>query len=516
MRGCSVVVRTRAAAAALLALSGLSACALPQPGTLPPRTEILREQTQRLENDGVPAVSVVPVNRGMLVVHSVRERLPAVMAQRTISVSYPAGENTLDRLVTMLSYSGIRVATRFEQANDAEMLRRPLPFRAFSGTIAELTGVLQGGMGVVSWWQDGTLFLTDRDRYAFTVPQIPDVIRSITDDLKSMGVSDLTPSLRGGQILFSAPPSLYTEVVRPYIDRIHRNMAMVKIQMAVVSLTLNDSSATGFDWSKLALGFSSASSSTSSGTSSGTSSSTTSTTSTSSTSTSSTATAGGPLAWAMSPTGRLLGVSGTFTVAGAIDYLSKFGTTDTKQNVEVHTLSGAQVTLRSGQEIPYVSGVGVNTLGGSSGSSSSGALLGSAQTTTVKTGLTIKLTPFYDADTRIVTADLNILVNSLVRFVQLSAGNQVGTITQPQTQEQALNDIVRVLAGNTVVLGGLQVDNASYDNAEPVATRPEGEATAAAPGGATSVIGHRAQTVTKEALFVVVRPTVTVFVEQGG
>jgi type II secretory pathway component GspD/PulD (secretin) len=498
---------------AALAACSLAACTtLPSVGSLPPRTEILRAQTERLESDGAPAVSVVPVNRGMLVVHSVRETLPAVMARRTISVSYPAGENTLDRLVSMLSYSGIRVATRFEQANDADMLRRALPFRAFSGTVAELTSVLQGGMGIVSWWQDGTLFLTDRDRYAFTVPQIPDVIRSITDDLKSMGVSDLTPSLRGGQILFSAPPSLYAEVVRPYIDRIHRNMAMVKVQMAVVSLTLNDSSATGFDWSKLALGFNSSSST------DGTTTSTTSTSSTSTTTSGSafTVMAGGPLSWATSPTGKLLGVSGAFTVAGAIDYLSKFGTADTKQNVEVHTLSGAQVTLRSGQEIPYVSGVGVNTLGGTS-SGSSGALLGSAQTTTVKTGLTIKLTPFYDADTRIVTADLNILVNSLVRFVQLSVGNQVGTITQPQTQEQALNDIVRVLAGNTVVLGGLQVDNANYDNAEPVAIRPDEESSAsAAPGGATSVIGHRAQTITKEALFVVVRPTVTVFVEQGG
>lgn len=499
------------AIAALLAGATLAACSLPTVGSLPPREEVLRAQTTRLEVEGAPPVTVVPVNRGMLVVHSVREALPPAMAARRISVSYPSGENTLDRLVTMLSYTGIRVATRFEQSSDADMLARALPFRAFSGTVAELTSVLQGGMGIVSWWQDGTLFLTDRDRYAFTVPQITDVIRSITEDLKSMGVSDLTPSLRGGQILFSAPPSLYAEVVRPYIDRIHRNMAMVKVQMAVVSLSLNDSSATGFDWSKLALGFNSQSTATDTTTTTGTTTSTTGTTATNAT------VAGGPLSWALSPGGEILGVSGVFTVAGAIDYLSKFGTTDTKQNVEVHTLSGAQVTLRSGQEIPYVSGVGVNAIGsiGTATTGASSGLLGSAQTTTVKTGLTIKLTPFYDADTRIVTADLSILVNSLVRFVQLSAGNQVGTITQPQTQEQALNDIVRVLAGNTVVLGGLQIDNVGYDNAEPVATRPESAAAGAAAGGSTSPIGHRAQSVTKEALFVVIRPTVTVFVEQG-
>ncbi len=484
-------------AAALLA-PALAACALPPGGSLPPREEVVRTSQARLEADGPPAITHVPVGRGMLVVHSVREALPAAVAARRISVSYPAGENTLDRLVTMLSFTGVRVATRFEQSTDADMLARRLPFRAFAGTLGELTGVLQGGMGVVSWWQDGTLFLTDRDRYAFTVPQIADVIQSVAADLKSLGVDDVTPSLRGGQIVFSAPPSLYNEVVRPYIDRIHRNMAMVKVQLAVVTLSMNDQSASGFDWSKLSLQFNSRPGRDGTdGAGVGTGAPPTG---------NGQAAATDPISFALSPTGEILGVSGVFTVAGAIDFLSRFGNADTKQNVEVHTLSGAQVTLRSGQEIPYVSGVGVNTIGGA-GTISPG-LLGSAQTATVKTGLTIRLTPFYDADTRLVTADLSVLVNSLIRFVQLSAGNQVGIITQPQTQEQALNDIVRVVAGNTVVLGGLQVDSNAFDNSEPVATRREDDPQAVSP------VGHRAQTLSREALFIIIRPTVTVFVEQ--
>ncbi len=491
----------RSLVSTLLLTTFLAACSLPPAGNLPPRDDVVRDSQNRMELEGAPAVTHVPVGRGMLVVHSVREALPPAVAARRISVSYPAGENTLDRLVTMLSFTGVRVATRFEQSSDSEMLARALPFRSFMGTLSELTSVLQGGMGIVSWWQDGTLFLTDRDRYAFTVPQIADVIQSVSADLKSMGAGDITPSLRGGQIVFSAPPSLYTEVIRPYIDRIHRNMAMVKVQLAVVTLGLTDQSASGFDWSKLVLQFNSRNTAT-----------TTTTTGTTGTTTTNglqtgLSTATDPVSFAVSPTGQILGINGVFNVAGAIDFLSRFGNTDTKQNVEVHTLSGAQVTLRSGQEVPYVSGVGVNTIGGA-GTISPG-LLGSAQTSTVKTGLTIKLTPFYDADTRIVTADLNVLVNSLIRFVQLSAGNQVGTITQPQTQEQALNDIVRVLAGNTVVLGGLQVDSNTFDNNEPVATRREGDN-----AQATSPITHRAQQLSREALFIIIRPTVTVFVEQ--
>lgn len=484
----------------LLAAGSLASCSLPEVAELPKRETVVAAAEQRLTEDNSPAVTEVPVGQGMLVAQSLRQPLPASLAARQISVSFPSGENTLDRLTSMMTYSGVPVATRFEGTDGAAMLRQTLPIRAFTGSFTDLAGVLETGMGVVAWWQNGTLFLSNRDRFAFTVPQNQAVIDSVMTDLKTLGATDITQSLRGGQVVFSASPTVYSEVIQPYIDRLHRNMAMVRIQLAVVSLGLTDQSASGFDWNALALQFNRLQS--------GTTTTTTGTTTTTSAGTISAAQP--PISVNISNPGTLLGVSGVFNVAGAISFLSKFGNTDTRQNVEVHTLSGAEVTLRSGQTIPYVTGVGVTAVGGlgtattatGNAALNSPGVVGSAQTGTVQTGLTIKLTPHFDADNQIVTIDLNLLLNNLIEFRDLNAGNQVGILTQPVTQEQALNDIVRVVAGNTVVLGGLQTDSRGFSGNQPTVTRGSID---------KGVIGKQAQDISKDALFLILRPTVTVF-----
>ena len=499
--------------ALLLAL--LAGCTLPDVGKLPERGKILADEKAAMSaEEGVP-VSRVPVTAGMLVAKSIRQPLPREIGERRLSVSFPATESTLERLVLMVGYSGVRVAERFTGNSDKEFLGRSLPFRSFDGTLAELMGVLRSGIGVVSWWQDGTLFLTDQDRFALSVPQNSEVVQTIAKELEGLGAKEISSSLRGGQIVFSASPSQFSEVIQPYMDRIHRNMAMINIQLAVVDLALSDTTASGFDWNAFTAQITSAAASTSS------SSTTTTTSTTSSASTSATlpsttlsGAAGSiqaPLAAALSKGVKVWGLNGVLNVTGAINFLSKFGTANTRQNVELRTLSGTEVALRSGQTIPYVSGVGVSSIG-NTGSAGSGNLLGSAQTSSVKTGLTIKLTPFFDSGNDIVTVDLNVLVNSVLEFRQLDAGSQVGTLTQPVTQEQSLNDIVRVLAGNTVIIGGLQIDNGTWSGTEPNFIRGEKSAT----DPYLPLIGNRSQDRRKEALFIIIRPSVTVFVEQAG
>ena len=201
-----------------------------------------------------------------------------------------------------------------------------------------------------------------------------------------------------------------------------------------------------------------------------------------------------------------------FTVAGAIDWLSTFGNTNVTQNVELRTLSGKQVKFRSGQEIPYVKGVGVSNTGSYAANNSTagglGGSLGSTQTDKVKTGLTVELTPRFDSDAELITCEVKMELKSVLEFVQLSAGNQIGTLTQPRTQEQEINDIVRLRAGQTAVIGGLQYDQEQYDGNEPTALRESLTASG-------SSFGRRAQDVQRNALFIIMRPVVTLY-EPGG
>ncbi len=197
---------------------------------------------------------------------------------------------------------------------------------------------------------------------------------------------------------------------------------------------------------------------------------------------------------------------------GAIAFLSTFGNTNVTQNVELRTLSGRQVKIRSGDEIPYVKGIGIGTLGsagtaaanGTTGGSSNSNTLGTAQTETVKTGLTVEMVPRFDSDAELVTTDLKMELKSLVEFVKLDAGNQLGSLTQPRTQDQELSNIVRMRAGQTAVIGGIQYDQEQFDGNEPTFLRDKMRAR-------SQSAGYRAQNVTRNALFIILQPTVTTY-----
>src|SRR5690606_15714779 len=142
----------------------------------------------------------------------------------------------------------------------------------------------------------------------------------------------------------------------------------------------------------------------------------------------------GGLSLSKNKMGSVFGTYGALSIAGAVSFLSNFGETSITQNVALKTLSGTEVKLQSGQEIPYVKGV--------SNTSSGENTTGSTDTETVETGLIVEMTPFYDADAQIVTVSVDVTLDAVLDWVELSAGNQIGTLTQPVIQKQNMNDIV--------------------------------------------------------------------------
>jgi type II secretory pathway component GspD/PulD (secretin) len=170
--------------------------------------------------------------------------------------------------------------------------------------------------------------------------------------------------------------------------------------------------------------------------------------------------------------------------------LSTYGESRTVQNLTLKTLSGVPVELRSGESIPYVDNVSLNV---NYNSSTSGA-----KTTTVDTGFDINITPFYDAEDNLVTVELDLEMKSLVGFKELSAGDQLGTLTRPQVQDQSIKNIARMEAGETALIGGLVYESAS-DNRTGLA------------GFEHVPIGSKAKRNNYNALFILMRPTVVVY-----
>ena len=580
------------ALASLLALAaGGCAGSLPDPGRLPSQRNTQNASVERFKQDegDVPVLYQRTEGSSPLGEARLDQELSPQLARRPISIDFQNPDANLGDLVGALSAYDIPIAFRWTKAarggsggngatasgtstrsgstgNDLsprkdvvtqhgasgpgdEALQRRIPFTSYKGTVGGLFKTLRTGSGLAAWQDDGMVYLGDTDTYAVTMPQDEKAIKSMSDTLKSMGAEDITESVDGGRIVYSASPAQHDHVIGPFVRRIARNLATITIQVSIVNLALTDKSGQGFDWSKFSLAVDQRANSIAAANAAGTTSTTATTSGTSGTSvntsglssglsnstvgttdtTGSSSTAQKGVLSSLSSTGltlgttsvgKVFGVQTVASVSSAIQFLSIFGNTNITQQVSVRTLSGKEVKFSSGEEIPYVTGVGVGTLGsngvassngvtnGSSGYSSNNTL-GTSNTDKVKIGTDITMTPRFESENKLVTIDFKMKLASLIEFVKLDAGNQLGSLTQPHTAEQELNSMLRVKAGQTVVLGGLQKDSEQYNGSEPTALRDELRDDQVA-------LGSRAQDVSRNALFVILRPTVTVYEPEEG
>lgn len=374
----------------------------------------------------------------------------------------------------------VEIYNKKEQRQVPAFYDRPLPFRHFKGSVAELMRRMENS-GDIAVWYDGSLVVGDVRRYAVSVMQNQDIVQSIVNELKRLGAKNVVGSVGAGQIFYSASPRTNGEMLEPYLRRLQGNLSEVTLQVALVTVNMTKNAEAGFDWSSLNFGYGS------------------NVTGTPQTpgGTVSADTALGNGVFTLNNNafkgnfGDLFGTGKIVSVAGAIKFLSRMGDTSVAQNVELRTLSGAPVILRSGENIPYVQNVGATLSGGIGGGA-----LGSSQTAQLGTGLTLNFDPRYDASSGIVTLDVGVKLVDLVEFVQLNAGAQLGTLTQPRTREQGINSILRLSAGQTAILGGIRRDLSSDSRNGPF--------------GAFA-IGSRNRSREVFWLFAIVRPVVTVY-----
>lgn len=475
----------RGAIAALGSGVFLASCAsqLPKAGDLPDTVEARQAAVQRFVDEAPDSVERIKVPRSSMTAVSVGGKLPRHIVEMPIDVQFPKNhEATLASLVYTLSAVNLQTAFQWSDPQQGQdFLARKLPFLSFQGTVGELMSALRTGMGVVTWYEDGLIYLSNQERYALALPQNKEVLEAIKTEIEALGAKNVVTSLRGGKVIYTAPPTLHDQVIGPFLDRMTRNLAVVNMQVAVVSLALNDNSDVGFDWNAFSVAFDR----TAKGVSE-------------------TIGAEGDLvggkgvltAGGLSFGQTSVWTSGVLTVASAVNFLSNFGTTNITQNASLKTLSGSQVKLQSGQEVPYVKGVSRTSNGDNS--------IGASDTDKVNTGLTLELDPYYDSDSEVVTVNVNVQLDAILDFIELSAGDQIGTLTQPMVQKQNMNDIIRVQAGRTVLIGGLQYDSDSVNGSEPAMLRSRLQ-------GTGKVGGSRSQQVTRSALFIILRPTVTVY-----
>jgi hypothetical protein len=554
---------TQSAASAVVSLSLLANCAGDLPARSFVKSDEAVKQREA-EWDNKPAITTVRLPGRFFLAQPLHAAPPLAIANKRLDINMPGGAATLDDLITILESQGISVSYSWDSANNADDIgARRLPFRRFQGTVNELLSRLQMGMSLASWWNNNTLYVSPLQRYTVKIPQNDDIMNEVVGQLETFGATDIMSSLLAGQVSYSASPEANEELISPFLKRIGLNMSEITLQVALVRVEMDEAARRGFDWSSFNIGVqrgitstttATSSSTGTTGTGTGSTTGTTTGTSTGSTgsTTGSTGTGTGTTGTASTTTintgsalsagiGNLVGFgtlgtaanssgSGTTTstntgvttegsagvtgllssvpnlvgeaslghlsLSAAIGFLSEFGTTSTDQNVELRTLSGQAVSLRDGGETPYVSQITSNaTTGGNTSNTSS-----SVQFETVDTGLTLDMTPTFDASSGIVTVDVELTIEDIESFLQISAGAGNGTIERPVTSNRELRNIVRAAAGETIILGGVtKISKTDSRNA---------------PLEFWSIGADNSET-DRVALFIILRPFVTVYEMEG-
>lgn len=434
--------------------------------------------------------------------------IPKEVRSKQIRLELESGATVKD-LVAVMGNLGYSIILADKDAGEKQFY---MP--KFSGSLGKLLSAVSRATDIWFTWNDGTIVVSGKEKISVTVPQEEALGTKISEGLKALGIESAASSWEAGMVSLELTPTQLARV-KAYLQRMTSNAALVSLQVAIINVQMSQDAKQGIDWTKLQLaagthfagsnlldmtGFK-PTQGTTTGTTAGTGTTTGTTTGTPSSTTTGTVTAAAAVidqaisAVALTAGGmKGLITNQLFSFTGLYDFLQTYGTTETTQNVVLKTIAGTQVELKSLTQTPYVESIAVTTTAGGTGAT--GSALGSAKTAKADDGLTLTMTPTFDAAANTVTVKMDLSLKAVLGFSTLSAGAQLGTLSQPTTAERAFNDVLRLRPGQTVVVGGITYDSVGSEGNAPNAMSPE------------SKWSHKTLKVNRNSMFIVVRPTV--------
>jgi hypothetical protein len=495
--------------ASILGLSGCTGLSIPQDTDLREK-ELLQPAIDKFESSE-PAI----IKRKTKPIKVIQPNdVPQEILNKRIELSL-SGEAKIADLPNILEEYGIYLV-----ATEDVDLDKTIYLNNFKGTVEDLFQII-GSINNLSFnYQRNNIISIDlTSDYVIDIPQNADIISEMETAITPLGAQDIQSSIVGGTIMYKAT-YLANQKIEKYVTRFSKNASVIGLQVAVMTVQLDKDSEKGFDWSKLnaSIGNSNilkSETDSSTGTVGGVTNPSTGTGTGTGTPTAADTAAADALKGSTYGTSlknlqtlgaftgtasTLRALNGTFDITAVLNYLSTYGQTKTNQSVSMKTLSGKEVTLKSVQTIPYVSGINNTSTGSgsSNGGNYGGGVSSGTETDEIEIGLTLDMTPYYDSDSGIVTVELELELSSLIAFIELSAGNQIGKLTQPQTQEQNFTNFMKLKAGESSIIGGVTYEQVS-DNRNSISYLE------------TSKIASQNQKVSKNAVFIMLRPTVTMF-----
>lgn len=413
--------------------------------------------------------------------------------QKMVIEANTGSRHTLDDLMAALGQVGIPGII-----SDPEVGQKVVPLKHFKGKVSDLLRAVSRALDISFAWSNGVLIAGKSGEYIYSLVQNEEVGARVVEDLTKLGATNISFSMTSGLLKFDSNWKDHDNI-KEYMSRVTEGMGNIGLQVSVITVSLNKTKSTGFDWSTMQANFRGGLTPiTLSDNSSSSSNDFSNDNGDDDDDSVSSIIKSGVISSIGGDAVKFIYNRNNFTLSGLIDTLRQYGETRTSQNVLMRTLSGTSVAIKAGNSIPYVAGLSSSIANNTGVNTTS-----SVDIQTVETGIDVNILPNLESRSGIVTMPVDMKIKSLLGFVEVSAGNSAGNFSQPNVQSQELEDIARIGLGDTVVLGGITYSTVKDTrNSLPLVE--------------TLPIAHQDYELSREALFIVIRPTATLYRYNNG
>ena len=343
---------------------------------------------------------------------------------------------------------------------------------SFKGKLSDFLNTVSRATGWIFSYDSAALCVKKNETYSVIVPAYPELLKEIERNVAALGGRSIAYDRLTSALTFQADSNA-AQRISEFCRKARDNASLVTMRIMLVNVRLDGSASAGIDWTKFVLGYgtqkqvgdfgnrtmTSASGSGSSGSpGSGP------------TGSGSGADAGSTpfpnvlapvnglsdgLGAVFSATGANIFIDATkFTLGALLNFIESYGRFSSIQNAFIESLSGTKSALHVLTETPYVSEISLSAL-----STNAATATQSVKTATAKSGVELEVVPYYSSREGTLSLALKVNVSNVTRFLTLSAGNQIGSITQPETILKTVDTYLRMTPSQVAVIGGLSLES---------------------------------------------------------
>ena len=175
-----------------------------------------------------------------------------------------------------------------------------------------------------------------------------------------------------------------------------------------------------------------------------------------------------------------------------LNFLDTYGHYSISQNIRIESMSGTKGRFAVLTKTPYVSAVQFTALTQQSSTATAGFT-----SATAKSGVEIEIVPYYNKAEGSLSMSLKVDVTGVTQMITLQAGQQLGTVNQPEETVKSLEDFLRFAPSHIAIIGGL-----TYEKTNNTSSGLPGE---------NYLSKNYAATTVKNELVLVVKPTIYEF-----